>query len=302
MFAPQNRGSNPTPAALEVFLAVVTENGAGKAALALGMSQPAVSQHLRTLEEQLGQPLFERRGRTLVLTRYGQALLPEARRVLQSLENFSATARALGRSERGHVEYGASTTMAVYVLPKFLSKFHQGHPKVRMSCYSGKSERLIERLFRGEIEFAVVEGIEHVDGYRRHLFYEDELVVIVPPKHPWAKREEIPPSWLVKEPLIVREPGAVTWRVLERAFEHAGLELNPAIYTDNHEVTKRLVLEGAGVGIVSSVVVRPNLKVGNLKALRVKLKDGELRRIFWLVHPEQVGNPAAEALIKLLSS
>jgi len=290
----------PNPAALRVFVTVVAEGGVGRAALALGITQPAVSQYLRTLEEQVGHPLFERRGRHLVLTRVGEALLPEARRVVQALEEFQRISQAMGRLELGEVTLGAATTMATYVLPLFLKKFHEAHPGVRVHLESGSSERLAERLRLGELELAVLEGVERWEGYERHLFYEDELVLIVPPEHPWAAREAVPPGWLREETLVVRKPGSMTWRVLERAFEQAGLELNPTFYTDNNEVTKRLVMAGAGVGIVSRVVVQPNLKVGNLRALRLAPPVGEIRRYFWLVHPKAVTNPAAQALIDLL--
>lgn len=290
----------PNPAALRVFVTVVAEGGVGRAALALGITQPAVSQYLRTLEEQVGHPLFERRGRHLVLTRVGEALLPEARRVVQALEEFQRISQAMGRLELGEVTLGAATTMATYVLPLFLKKFHEAHPGVRVHLESGSSERLAERLRLGELELAVLEGVEGWEGYERHLFYEDELVLIVPPEHPWAAREAVPPGWLREETLVVRKPGSMTWRVLERAFEQAGLELNPTFYTDNNEVTKRLVMAGAGVGIVSRVVVQPNLKVGNLRALRLAPPVGEIRRYFWLVHPKAVTNPAAQALIDLL--
>jgi len=270
--------------------------------LALGITQPAVSQYLRALEEQVGHPLFERQGRHLVLSRVGEALLPEARRVVQALEEFQRVSQAMGRLELGEITLGAATTMATYVLPAFLRYFHDSHPGVRVHVESGSSERLAERLRMGEVEFAVLEGVEHWEGYERHLFYEDELVLIVPPEHPWAKRETIPPDWLTQETLIVRKPGSMTWRALERAFEQAGLELNPIFYTDNNEVTKRLVLAGAGVGIVSRVVVQPNLKVGNLRALRLSEPVGEIRRYFWLVHPKAVANPAAQALIDLLKA
>lgn len=290
----------PNPAALRVFVTVVAEGGVGRAALALGITQPAVSQYLRTLEEQVGHPLFERQGRHLVLTRVGEALLPEARRVVQALEEFQRISQAMGRLELGEVTLGAATTMATYVLPLFLKKFHEAHPGVRVYVESGSSERLAERLRLGELELAVLEGVERWEGYERHLFYEDELVLIVPPERPWAAREAVPPEWLREETLVVRKPGSMTWRVLERAFEQAGLELNPTFYTDNNEVTKRLVMAGAGVGIVSRVVVQPNLKVGNLRALRLAPPVGEIRRYFWLVHPKAVTNPAAQALIDLL--
>ncbi|WP_243090294.1 LysR family transcriptional regulator [Thermus neutrinimicus] len=292
----------PNPAALRVFVTVVEEGGVGRAALALGITQPAVSQYLRNLEEQVGHPLFERRGRHLVLSRVGEALLPEARRVVQALEEFQRVSQAMGRLELGEVTLGAATTMATYVLPLFLKDFHDAHPGVRVHVESGSSERLAERLLMGEVEFGVLEGVEHWEGYERYLFYEDELVLIVPPDHPWAGREIIPPEWLREETLIVRKPGSMTWRALERAFEQVGLELNPTFYTDNNEVTKRLVLAGAGVGIVSRVVVQPNLKVGNLRALRLSAPVGEIRRYFWLVHPKVVANPAAQALIALLRS
>jgi DNA-binding transcriptional LysR family regulator len=285
-----------------VFVTVVEEGGVGRAALALGITQPAVSQYLRALEEQVGHPLFERQGRHLVLTRVGEALLPEARRVVQALEGFQRVSQAMGRVEMGEVSFGASTTMATYVVPRYLKDFHERHPGVRVHVESGSSERLAERLRMGELEFAVLEGVEHWEGYERHLFYEDELVLIVPPDHPWAERVAIPPDWLQRETLVVRKPGSMTWRVLERAFEQVGLELNPTFYTDNNEVTKRLVMAGAGVGIVSRVVIQPNLKVGNLRALRLAEPVGELRRVFWLVHPRGVANPAAQALIGFLRS
>jgi DNA-binding transcriptional LysR family regulator len=292
----------PNPAALRVFVTVVEEGGVGRAALALGITQPAVSQYLRALEEQVGHPLFERQGRHLVLSKVGEALLPEARRVVQALEGFQRVSQAMGRVEMGEVSFGASTTMATYVVPGYLKDFHDRHPGVRVHVESGSSERLAERLRLGELEFAILEGVEHWEGYERHLFYEDELVLIVPPEHPWAERETIPPDWLAKETLVVRKPGSMTWRVLERAFEQVGLELNPTFYTDNNEVTKRLVMAGAGVGIVSRVVIQPNLKVGNLRALRLEEPVGELRRVFWLVHPRSVANPAAQALIALMGS
>ncbi|MCS7058802.1 MAG: LysR family transcriptional regulator [Meiothermus sp.] len=294
------RRSFPNPQSLRVFLCVVQEGSVGRAALSLGMTQPGVSQHLRALEAQIGRALFHRQGRRLVLTKTGQNLLPEARRAVQALEEFMQAAQAIGRLERGQVEIGAATTMAVYVLPRYLTEFKRLHPEIRIRLESGSSEQLTRRLLQGEIEMAVVEAVEHMEGFERTLFYEDELVLIVPPEHPWAKREEVEPEQLAKVPLIVREPGAMTYRVLGSALEQAGLEINPVFYTDNHEVTKRLVLEGAGVGIVSSVVVRPNLKVGNLRTLRIK--GMELRRLFWLIYPKEAGNPAADALREMLAS
>lgn len=290
----------PNPQALRVFLCIVQEGSVGRAALSLGMTQPGVSQHLRALEQQIGHTLFHRQGRRLVLTKTGQDLLPEARRAVLALEEFMQAAQALERLERGRVEIGASTTMAVYVLPRYLTEFKRLYPEIRIKLESGSSERLTQQLLQGELELAVVEAVEHLEGFERQLFYEDELVVIVPPKHPWAKKEEIAPEYLAEVPLIVREPRAMTYRVLGAAFEQAGLEVNPIFYTDNHEVTKRLVLEGAGVGIVSNVVVRPNVKVDNLRALR--LKGLELRRLFWLFYPKELGNPAAEALKNTLLS
>ncbi len=290
----------PNPTALSVFLAVIEEGGVGNAALSLGVTQPAVSQHLRALEAHVGQPLFEKQGRKLALTQIGSALLPEARRAVQALASFHRTAEALDRMEQGWLEAGASSTAATYVLPRFLMEYQQLYPNIKINVSSGSSEHVIKRLLAGQLEFAIVEGVEHFEGYHRKLFYEDELVLIVPPDHPWAAYEEVPPEWLVKIPLIMRQPGSVTWRVVERMFEQLGLELNPVMYTDNNEVTKRLVLEGAGVGIVSNVVVRINVRVGNLKVVRVKLDEGELRRIFWLVYPKQVSNPAAAALIDQL--
>ena len=183
-------------------------------------------------------------------------------------------------------------------------EYHRLYPKIKINISSGSSEQVVKRLLAEALEFALVKGAEYFGGYHCKLFYEDELMIIVPTDHPWAvyEYEGVPPEWLTGCPLLRRQPGPLTWRVVGRVFEQFGFQLDPVIYSDNNEVIKRLALEGAGVGIVSNVLVRINMRVGTLEVIRIKLDEGELRRIFRLIYPKQVSNPAAATLIEQLLS
>jgi DNA-binding transcriptional LysR family regulator len=192
---------------LKVFRAVAEQASFRKASERLNLSQPAVSQHIHALEEELGTTLFDRSGNRVRLTPAGTVLLKFARRSAQlAREAVEALARIKGEP-RGELRLGASTTVAQYILPRMLGAFQKQCPQVALSVTSGNTEHVVEVLLRGEIAMGIIEGPASSRELRKRRFLEDRMVLIVPRGHPWAAVREISLELLKDVPVLMRERG-----------------------------------------------------------------------------------------------
>lgn len=235
-------------AQLRAFHAVASAGGFTRAAQRLGVTQPTLSGQVKALEETYGVELIERRGRQLVLTEIGAALLDLTRRIFgltEEAEQLLAAARGL---ERGHLRLGADAPY--HVLPA-LSAFTKRYPKLRLSLSVGNSETLIRDLFDHRIDVAVVANL--VPDARLHALpvRRDRLVLFVPKAHPWARRRSVRPAELAGERLVLREPGSSTRRVFETAMARAGVALEEVIEINSREAVREAVAAGLGIGVVS---------------------------------------------------
>lgn len=287
---------------LEAFLAVVKARSFRGAATRLGLTQPAVSQHVRELEAELGLRLLDRTPRAVAVTEAGQVVEDHANRVMATLASVHETVAALQGLQRGRLVVGASTTPGLYVLPRAIAAFRARHPGLELALRTGNSRFVEERLRAGEVDIGVIGG--HVLETGETCLaagLHDELVLVVPPGHPWARRREVPPAWFAREPLLLREEGSATRRLTERALEAAGVPFRPGMELDHTEAIKRAVAAGLGVAFVSQHAVRDEAETGRLRALR--LQGVRLRRHFHVVHaPGRALTPAARAFAALLAA
>lgn len=193
---------------MRIFLAVARTGSFTRAADELALRQPTVSQQVQALEHSLQTPLFERTGRRVVLTPAGEALLPYAERLLAlAAEAETATREAAGLAART-LRLGAGNTLATYVLPDLLARLHWEHPAIAVQVQVGNTEQLIAAVLDLGVEMALVgEPLNHPQ-LAIHPFLHDELVVIVPPDDPWAKRTSIDVQELVQRTLLLRETGS----------------------------------------------------------------------------------------------
>src|SRR5882724_9635279 len=209
----------PTLRQFEVFLAVAKAGSFRVAAEAMHLSQPALSQHVAELERELGARLFDRLGRSVALTEAGRILEDHALRLFATLTSAREAIAELGGLKRGSLLVGASTTPGIYVLPAVVAAFQRRHPGIALSLQIANSAVIEERIRGNEIDLGVVGG--HVLHPREECLAAgllDELVLIVPPGHPWARRREIAPALLADQRLLVREEGSATRQVAERAL------------------------------------------------------------------------------------
>jgi DNA-binding transcriptional LysR family regulator len=286
---------------LEVFVAIARALSFRRAAEALHTSQPALSQHVRELEAELGARLLDRLGRGVAVTDAGRLLLEHAQRVFATLDSAREGLAELRGLARGSLELGASTTPGIYVLPRVIGAFRRRHPGVSVSLRIANSRVIGERVRANELALGVVGGHGLAPGEQcLAAGLGDELVLVVAPGHPWARRRQLSPARLAEAPLLVREEGSATRAVTERALDRAGVAWRVAMELDHTEAIKQAVMAGLGAAFVSIHAVRGELAGGRLHALR--LAGLPIRRHFHVIHNEARALPAAaRAFLEVLA-
>ena len=258
---------------LKVFRIVAEQLNFRKAAELLHLSQPAVSQQVHALEEELGVALFDRSGSRVQLTDAGALLLKYARKAAQlAAEAREAIARLQGDAG-GELRLGASTTPAQYILPRMLGAFRKQHPHTVISMISGNTERIVSALLKDEITLGIIEGPATSRAVHKQLFLNEKLVLIVERKHPWADSKNIPISALSDASLLLRERGSGTRRVVELALRRGGLkmsQLNVTMDLDSTEAIVAGVEAGLGVGFVPERAIAKELRLGTLSTVSIE--------------------------------
>jgi DNA-binding transcriptional LysR family regulator len=286
---------------LEVFLAVARARSYRRAAEALHTSQPALSQHVRELETELEVKVFDRLGRSIALTEAGRLLETHALRVFGALAGAREAIGELQGLQRGSLVIGASTTPGIYVLPAMIGHFRRQHPGVDLHLKIANSRLIEDRVRNNELDLGVVGGHGLTPGEEcLAAGLDDELVLIVAPRHRWARRRTVPPAELAREPLLMREEGSATRDVTVRALLSAGVRYQSAMELDHIEAIKQAVMAGLGVAFVSVHAVRREVASGHLAAVR--LAGVPIRRHFHVIHHEaRALGPSARAFVQLLA-
>jgi DNA-binding transcriptional LysR family regulator len=252
------------------------------------------------MERELGARLFDRLGRKVALTEAGRILEEHALRLFASVTSAREAVADLSELKRGSLVIGASTTPGIYVLPRIIAAFQDKYPRVTLSLRIENSALIEERIRRNEVDLGVVGGHPLRPGEECVTAgLLDELVLIVPPKHAWARRREIQPALVGGQRLLVREEGSATRQVTERALQRAGGQINASMELGHTEAIKQAVMAGLGIAFVSRHAVRDELAAGRLHALR--LRGLRIQRHFHIIHNEaRTLSASARAFIELL--
>lgn len=282
---------------LEVFAKVAELGSFSRAAQALSLSQPTVSEHIRALEHELGVRLLDRLGRGAAATPAGQLLLSRAQRILAlARETRQAMDGFLGRMS-GELAIGASTIPGEYILPPLIGRFKAKYPDISIILLIGDSQSAVDWVTDGRAELAMVGARLPGRAIEYRELIADDLVVIVPAGHPWRQRTDVGVAELRAEPLLIRERGSGTRAALERALGEARLDVGAfriAGELGSTQAIKQAVKAGVGVSVVSRRAVEEECRAGSLRALR--LADLPVARSFYLVvSTERSRSPLADA-------
>lgn len=244
---------------LNVFLVAAETLNFTQAARSLHMSQPSVSQHIQSLEQSFGQPLFIRAGRHMELTDAGRTLVPLAREMVERSVRIEETMKSLEGEVYGRLLVGCSTTPGKYILPQLLATFHHKYPRVRVACNVMDQDSAFEMLCDGEVHVAMVSepNMSSCRNVELRRFMTDPVILIAPLDHPWAERGEIEPQELYDAEFIFREEESGTHLALRNALSNFNIstdDLETLLILGNSEAIALSVKEGIGVGFVSQIV------------------------------------------------
>jgi DNA-binding transcriptional LysR family regulator len=282
---------------LEIFVKVAELKSFSKAALALRLTQPTISEHIRTLEQELGVRLLDRLGRGAEATRAGQLLLSHATRMLQlQRETLQAMDSFQGRLA-GDLHVAASTIPGEYVLPALIGRFKEKFPDIVISLLIGDSRAVVDWVIDGRAEVAVVGARLAHRGIEYRELMPDELVVVVPVAHPWHGKKEIALADLRAEPMLLREQGSGTRAAFESALAQAGQDLSTFRIVGemgSTQAIKQAVKAGVGVSVISRRAVDEDSRSGLVWCL--KIRDLKVTRAFHIAtHRDRSRSPLAEA-------
>jgi DNA-binding transcriptional LysR family regulator len=268
----------------------------GRAAKALSISQPALTARLQGLEEELAAPLFQRTHSGMVLTPAGRAFLPHADRAIEAIRSGGSLVRELEYGVIGELALAVAPAVSAYVLPEILVRFTERHPDVRLRVRTGHSEMILDLVDRGEVELGIVRQL-HDERFRSTPLYEDELVLIARPDHPFAVAGTVDVSEIKHAQLILFDRTSSYYDLTNALFRAAGVVPRGVTEVDNIEGAKRMVERGLGVALLPGTAVADALAAGSVKEVGLG-GVATIRR--QLVAVERPGNRPASAFSETL--
>jgi DNA-binding transcriptional LysR family regulator len=259
---------NVTLRQIRVFSAVARNLSFTRAARELHLTQPAVSQQVKLLEQDIGLPLFEHIGRKVQLAPAGVELLSYANRALELLREAAESLAAMRGLKRGALKLGAVST-AKYFTPSLLSAFSLSYPEVTVKFTVGNRGEIVEQLAANEVDLVIMGRPPRELDTIAVPFAKHPLVIIAPPDHPLARRRRIRLRQLAAQQFILREEGSGTRASMEHIFREQGLTYRASMEMSSNETIKQAVMAGMGVSLISTHTIGLELATGKLAVLDV---------------------------------
>jgi len=265
---------------LETFLEVARHTSFSRAAEKRFRTQPAISTQIRALEEEVGARLFDRSGGRVALTAAGKVFQRYAEEALESRRAVLAALGEMERVPRGEIVVGANEATCLHILPEVFADFKKQYASVAVSIHRSERARIMEAIIENSVDFGVV-SLPVADNRLTVVpIHRDELVVIVPPRHPLAKRKNVAVSDVVQYPLLLPKAGR-TRDAIENLFHARQLKPNVSMELDSSELLKRFVAADVGVGFIARSNVVEDVRAKVLAA--VPLADAQIKRDLALV-------------------
>lgn len=289
---------------LKVFCTVAETKSFSKTSEIIHLTQPAVSLQIKAIEETYETKLFDRSSSTVTLTPAGEVLYKYAKEILALYVSAEKVIGKLTGLVKGSITIGACSNIGNYLLPSVITDFRKTHPKTKIHLLVGNTKRVVELLNSGNIDLGLVAG----DVVRQKMIVKklisDELLLIVSPNHPWAKKKEVSISELTKEPFIFREAGSGTREMIEKFLARHGItpqDMKISTVLGSTEAIKDAVENGLGVSIISHWAVRKESKYGTIRLLRFK-EEKMVRDFSLIINKNSVSSNSLDEFLTFLKS
>ena len=257
---------------LKVFYTVANRLSFTKAANELNISQPAVTKHIKEIENQLNTKLFDRKGTTIQLTESGKILFIYAEKSRQLYRDLEFSISQLNKQEKGKLKIGASTTIAQYILPEILAKFNSYYKDINIELVTHNSEDIAALLKNGQIDLGIVEGKSKSSYFDYQKFKRDEIVLVCKAHHPLVHKN-FKITDLYDIDLIVREQGSGTQEFIQNQLKKSGVDLqklNIIMQLGSSESIKNYLLHSEAMAFLSINTILPELKNDQLSVIDIK--------------------------------
>ena len=287
---------------LEIFTKIVELKSFSKAAEAVYLTQPTVSGHIQSLEEELGQRILDRLGREVVPTKAGKVLYEYAKKMVGLRDEAGQALDQLMGRMKGEIVIGGSTIPGEYLLPSIIGRFREKYPEITVVLKIGDTSDIVNRVLTGECEVGIV-GSRVDDSWLEYReFVKDELVLIASPKYPLPKKGDVTAKELASIPFVMRERGSGSRMTIEKRLSEIGIdpsEINIVAEMGSTEAVKQAVKVGLGVSIVSSIAVAEDLCHNSLKVIPFKGKRF-LRSFYISTHNGRTMSPIGQVFLDFL--
>jgi len=289
----------------EVFFQVAQEKSFSKAALVLFISQPAISKHIKALEQDYKTKLFERKGLHIELTPAGSLLFENLLQVKniqeQTTHDISILTNAL--QAEGKLKLGASTTVALYILPKVLSVFHKKQPNIEITLLNRNTEIVLDALIKKEINLGIVEGNGRLSNVDYIPFITDKVIAVCSKKSPIAKKKVYTIKDITILPIALRERGSGTLAVLKTVLEEKGIKENNLLVKvklGGTEALKNFIIESDCLGFLPQRSVLKEIKHGEL--IEIAFEGLNIERNFYFIQRQGENSNLNKSFIKQAKS
>jgi DNA-binding transcriptional LysR family regulator len=285
---------------LEVFLAVAREGGFSRAADKLYRTQSAVSQAVRKLEGEIGEPLFDRSSRDGLLTDAGRVLQEYAERLLNVRENAREALAELRELQKGKLVIGANEFTALYLL-RVLAEFGRLHPAIRIMVQRSLGSRIPDDVLRHNCEFGVLTYDPEDPELASVVVYSDELILVVPPQHPLARESRVSIPQLGAESFVAHIVSSPYREKVLQAFKKHKTPLHMGVELPTLQAIKRFVAMGSGVAFLPEISVEDEIARGEL--VRIPVQELNVHRQLRLIYRKSAApSHAGRAFLKVAES
>ncbi len=255
-----------------VFISVAENLNFSKAADHLNISQPAVTRHIKELEERYDTNLLDRKGNKVYLTKAGEKVYNAFKEIDRQYRELDFEIGQMHNSISGEFRIGASSTISQYVIPKVIASFHKRYPKIKIFLINGNSFEMEKLLLENEVDLALVENYSSQSDIKYQNFLDDELIVVTGADSVYAKRKSISKDDLLQIPIVLREQGSGTLEIIKQALSQQHIDfnkLNTLIHLGSTESIKNFLSDCDGLAIVSEKAVATELFLKTLVRLKV---------------------------------
>ncbi|MFX3632002.1 MAG: LysR family transcriptional regulator [Candidatus Pristimantibacillus sp.] len=253
---------------LETLLTISKTMSFRKAGELLNLTQPAVSAQIRTLEDEFKTILIDR-NQPVTLTDHGQVFLAHAEKILSIVEELKQKLADLSSIPQGHITLGTTSSIAIQLLPRVLSYFHDQFPLIKTTIHTMPSSQVMSSVENGSVDIGITYLTEKNPNVDSSVLYYDTFELVVSPNHPMSHLTHTTVEALRDTPIIMLAPDTLGRRFLERVFRKYNMQPNIVMELSSSEEIKRMVEINLGAAVISKLSIANELRRGSLRMIKV---------------------------------